>query len=185
MEKSLTQNSPDNIRLSKKVFAENVVGVPTEARSWALGAIFTAAGLVLPRLVHLLPHGGPILLPIYFFTLVAGYKFGSVVGLISALGAPLAGFLIFGMPGFEALGGIVFKGVVLALTAGFAARRTGRVSLLVIACVVMSYLVIGGIFEWLQTGNIDAALQDLTLGVPGIFLQIFGGWAILKALAKI
>lgn len=183
-----------NARSRNVVSTANAVDVPSvklwqssvyELRTWIAGAIFVAAGIVLPQLAHLIPQGGLILLPIYFFTLVAGYKFGSVVGLISALGAPLAGFLAFGMPAFDALGVIVFKGAVLALAAGFAARRARRVSLGVIACVTASYLLVGGVFEWAMTGSLAAALQDLTLGVPGVALQIFGGWALLRALAKL
>lgn len=31
-----------------------------------------------------------------------------------------------------------------------------------------------------MTGSLTTALQDVKIGLPGIFLQIFGGWAILK-----
>ena len=36
--------------------------------------LFVAGNIALPQLCHLVPAGGPTLLPIYFFTLIAAYK---------------------------------------------------------------------------------------------------------------
>ena len=45
-----------------------------EAKTYLYAALFVAGNIVLPQVCHLLPAGGPTWLPIYFFTLVGGYK---------------------------------------------------------------------------------------------------------------
>ena len=47
-----------------------------DLRPYAFAAVFTAGNLLLPLAVHSVPQGGLIFLPILFFTLVAGYRFG-------------------------------------------------------------------------------------------------------------
>lgn len=47
--------------------------------------LFVAGNIALPQLCHLVPAGGPTLLPIYFFTLIAAYKYGFKVGLLMNL----------------------------------------------------------------------------------------------------
>ena len=52
----------------------------------------------LPQIFHLIPQGGIIWLPIYFFTLVGAYKYGWKVGLLTAVLSPTVNSLLFGMP---------------------------------------------------------------------------------------
>ena len=47
-----------------------------ESRSLLFAALFIIGNIVLPQLCHLMPHGGLIFLPIYFFTLIGAYKYG-------------------------------------------------------------------------------------------------------------
>ncbi|HBF05019.1 MAG TPA: ECF transporter S component, partial [Prevotella sp.] len=42
----------------------------------------------------------------------------------------------------------------------------------------------GSLAEWAYTGSITAAIQDVRLGLPGILLQIFGGYLFIKYLIK-
>ena len=67
-------------------------------KTYLLSGIFIAGNILLPQLAHLIPQGGLIFLPIYFFTLIAAYKFGLKVGLITAVFSPLINSLLFGMP---------------------------------------------------------------------------------------
>lgn len=46
------------------------------AATYWIAALFVIGNIALPQLCHLVPSGGPMLLPIYFFTLVAAYKYG-------------------------------------------------------------------------------------------------------------
>ena len=115
-------------------------------KTYLLAAAFVIGNIALPQLCHLVPQGGLILLPIYFFTLIAAYKYGFTVGLLTAVLSPLVNNLLFGMPASGMLPIILVKSTFLALA--------------------------------------QAALQDIWLGYPGIFLQIVGGWLILRYVLK-
>ncbi len=156
----------------------------SQARTYGIAALFVLGNIVLPQLCHLIPQGGVTLLPIYFFTLIAAYKYGWRVGLLTAVASPLVNYALFGMPGAAALPAILFKSVVLAGVAGYTALRTRRVSLWLMAAVVLAYQAVGTAFEWLLSGSLWEALQDFRLGIPGMLLQIAGGWAVIRFLLK-
>src|SRR5574344_194474 len=134
--------------------------------TWLLAGAFVAGNLLLPQLCHLIPSGGLILLPIYFFTLVAAYKFGLKTGLLTALLSPVLNSLLFGMPVVAMLPIILVKSTLLAVAASMVASRSRQVSLLLLALVVLSYQLVGGLAEWGLTGSLTSALQDFRLGFP-------------------
>ncbi len=144
----------------------------------ALGCI--VGNILLPQLCHQLPQGGLVWLPIYFFTLVAAYRFGLMAGLLTAIASPVANHLLFGMPGESALAAILLKSVSLALIAAFVASKTKKAVLLALALVIAGYQGVGMVGEWLLTGSFAAALQDVRIGFPGLLLQLFGGWLALN-----
>ncbi len=154
-------------------------------RTYLFATVFVIANLLLPQLVHLIPQGGLIFLPIYFFTLIAAYKFGIHVGLLTAVLSPLANNLLFGMPPAELLPVIVVKSVILALAAAMAAKYFGKVSFWGILMAILAYQLIGTGMEWAITQNFHTALQDFRIGIPGMSIQCIGGYWVLKALAKI
>ena len=156
----------------------------SEIKTYMVAALFIAGNIVLPQLCHLIPQGGMILLPIYFFTLIAAYKFGWKAGLLTAVLSTVVNSLCFGMPALALLPVILVKSSLLAVFAALAASRFQRVSLLLLAAVVVVYQLVGGVAEWAITGSLDAALQDFRLGYPGMLLQIAGGYAVLRYLLK-
>lgn len=156
----------------------------SEVRTYFVATLFVVGNILLPQLAHLVPQGGLVWLPIYFFTLVGAYKYGWKVGLLTAIASPLVNSALFGMPMPQALPAIVTKSVLLALAAGFAASHFKKVSLLLFAAVVVAYQVVGSLAEWAFTGSIAAALQDIKIGVPGLLLQIIGGYIVVKYLIK-
>lgn len=153
-------------------------------KTYLFAFLFVAGNIILPQLCHLIPMGGPTLLPIYFFTLVAAYKFGLRVGLLTALLSPLLNHLLFAMPAAAVLPAILVKSGVLSIAASLAARYTHRVSLLSLLGVVLAYQLIGTAFEWAFTGSFYIAVQDFRIGLPGMLLQWIGGYALLKAIAR-
>lgn len=155
-----------------------------EAKSYLVAMAFIVGNIVLPQLCHLMPQGGLIWLPIYFFTLVGAYKYGWQVGLFTAVASPIVNSLLFGMPGAAMVPIILIKSILLAVAAGLMAHNTKRVSLLSILAVVMIYQVLGGMAEWAMTGSLSAALQDFQLGLPGIIFQIIGGYLVIRYLLK-
>ena len=156
----------------------------SDIKTYMVAALFIAGNIVLPQLCHLIPQGGMILLPIYFFTLIAAYKFGWKAGLLTAVLSPVVNNLCFGMPALALLPVILVKSSLLAVFAALAASRFQKVSLLLLAVVVVAYQLVGGVAEWAITGSLDAALQDFRLGYPGMLLQIAGGYAVLRYLLK-
>ena len=86
----------------------NIIQMETSAKLYSLPfgnvktylfvLLFVAGNIALPQLCHLVPAGGPTLLPIYFFTLIAAYKYGFKVGLLTALLSPVINHLLFAMP---------------------------------------------------------------------------------------
>ena len=136
-------------------------------RTYLFAVLFVGGNMLLPQLCHLMPDGGKIFLPIYFFTLIASYKFGLKVGILTAVLSPLCNHLLFGMPPAGMLPVLLVKSTLLALVGAIVADRSQRVSLLHVAAV-----------------DLSAALQDFKIGFPGMLLQVVLGWVILKGLAK-
>ena len=153
-----------------------------EMRTYIFALLFIAGNIVLPQLCHLFPQGGLIMLPIYFFTLIAAYKFGFRVGLLTAILSPLVNSALFGMPPAAALPIIMIKGILLAGAAAWMASKSKGASLLALIGVVLAYQLFGGLIEWAMTGSLASALQDWKLGWPGMLLQTVGGWLVLNYL---
>lgn len=147
-----------------------------ELRTYLAAALFVVGNIVLPQLAHLIPQGGVTWLPIYFFTLIGAYKYGWRVGLLTAVASPLLNSWLFGMPAPQVLPAILMKSVVLAVAAGFAARRFRAVTLPLMLAVVLTYQVVGTFGEWALTGSFYAAAQDFRVGLPGMALQVVGGY---------
>lgn len=154
-------------------------------KTYLFAFLFASGNIVLPQLCHLLPAGGPTLLPIYFFTLIAAYKYGWRVGLLTALLSPLANSWLFGMPSAGVMPYILIKSGILALAAAGAAHAAGKISLAALAAAVLVYQVIGTAFEWAFIGDFYLAVQDFRIGIPGMLIQVFGGYGILKLLTRI
>lgn len=156
-----------------------------EKKTYLFGLLFIAGNILLPQLCHLVPGGGITWLPIYFFTLIAAYKYGLKVGLLTAIFSPLINCLLFGMPAVAVLPIILIKSSLLAAAASYAAHKTGLISIFAIIAAVLFYQLIGTLVEWAIVKDFFIAIQDFRIGLPGMFVQIVGGYFLLKAIAKI
>lgn len=166
---------------SVKLYSLNYSSVKT----YLFALLFIAGNMALPQLCHLVPYGGPTLLPIYFFTLIAAYKYGFRVGLLTAILSPVMNHLLFAMPAAAVLPAILIKSTLLAGASALAAHFLKKVTLWAVLGVVLSYQIIGTAFEWILVGDFFAAAQDFRIGIPGMLIQWFGGYALLKAIAKL
>ncbi len=155
-----------------------------ETKSYIAALAFIAGNIVLPQLCHLIPQGGLIWLPIYFFTLVGAYKYGWQVGLLTAVASPIINSVLFGMPPHDMVPVILIKSIFLAIAAGLMAKYTHKVSILSLLGVVLAYQVLGGLAEWAIRGTIAAPLQDFRLGLPGLIFQVIGGFLVIRYLLK-
>lgn len=150
-----------------------------ELKTYLFVLLFVAGNIILPQLCHLIPDGGKMFLPIYFFTLVASYKYGVKVGLMTAVLSPIINSLLFGMPAFALLPAILTKSVVLALAASFVANKTHKISIVNLLIVVLTYQCVGTLAEWAMTSSFYVAIQDFRLGIPGMVLQLFGTYFLV------
>lgn len=154
----------------------------SDLKTYFAAALFILGNLALPQLCHLIPQGGVTLLPIYFFTLIAAYKYGWKVGLLTAVVSPVLNHLLFGMPPAAVLPAILLKSVLLVAAAGYLAKRVKLVSVPMLALVVLAYQLVGTLGEWAMVGNLTLALQDFRIGIPGMLLQVFGGYLFIRYL---
>lgn len=151
-----------------------------EIKTYLFISMFVAGNIILPQLCHLIPDGGKIFLPIYFFTLFASYKYGLNVGLITALLSPTINTVLFGMPAPELLPAILTKSIVLTFAAFIVAKKTNKVSLINLLIVVLIYQCVGTLSEWAMTSSFYAAIQDFRIGIPGMILQVVVSYLLLR-----
>lgn len=154
------------------------------AKTYWIAALFVAGNILLPQLCHLIPQGGVRWLPIYFFTLIGAYKYGWRVGLLTAVVSPLVNSVLFGMPAVAGLPAILLKSILLAGSAGYTALRFKQASLVLLAGVVATYQIVGTLGEWVMKGDFWLAAQDFRIGLPGMLVQIIGGWFIINHLIR-
>lgn len=155
-----------------------------ELKTYIATALFVVGNIVLPQICHLVPQGGMMLLPIYFFTLVGAYKYGWKAGLLTAVLSPVVNSALFGMPMPAVLPAILLKSVLLALAAGYVAHTYNKVSVPLLTATVLAYQVLGTLGEWAMSGSFYLAVQDFRIGIPGMLLQVLGGYACIKYLIK-
>ena len=154
----------------------------SSAKTYLAAIVFITGNIIMPQLFHLVPQGGVTWLHIYFFTLIGAYIYGWRTGLLTAVASPVANALLFGMPAIAGLPAILLKSVLLAIIAGYAAKRFNKASILILLGVVAGYQVFGTVGEWIIKGDFFLACQDFRIGIPGILLQIIGGRLVLRAL---
>ena len=150
------------------------------ARTYLFATLFMLGNIIVPQMFHLVPQGGVTWLPIYFFTLVGAYKYGWRVGLLTALLSPVANSLLFGMPAVSALPAIMLKSALLAVMARAVAARSHRATIAMLAVVVLGYQTLGTLGEWAMKGDFFIACQDFRIGIPGMVLQVIGGWLFIN-----
>lgn len=152
-------------------------------RTYLATLAFVCGNILVPQLCHLIPDGGLIFLPIYFFTLVAAYQCGWKVGLLTAILSPLVNCVLFGMPPVASLPAILVKSLALVLAVAVVSRKM-PFSFLSVAVAVLAYQLVGMAAEYLMDFNFLHAVQDIRIGWPGILIQIAGGYLILKVLQR-
>ena len=127
-------------------------------RTYLAASLFIVGNILFPQFFHLIPQGGITWLPI--------------------------NSSLFGMPMPVVLPAILLKSVLLAIAAGWAAQRFGRISIPVLVGVVLTYQVVGTLGEWMYIGNFYNAIQDFRIGIPGMCLQVFGGYLFIRYLIR-
>lgn len=154
-----------------------------EQRTYVLTALFVLGNIALPQLCHLAPYGGQMFLPIFFFTLIGAYKYGFTVGLATAVLSPIANSLLFGRPAGAMLPPMLLQSVLLAVVSAALARRMAdRVTPAALACVAAGCLLAGLLIERAMISVDHSVLTSLVRAVPGLLLQTFGGYYLIRKL---
>ena len=156
----------------------------SDIKTYLTAILFIIGNIAMPQLFHLVPQGGVTWLPIYFFTLVGAYKYGWRVGLMTALVSPAVDALLFGMPALTGLPAIILKSVLLAVIAGYMASRYHKASFAMLIAVVLGYQTLGTLGEWVIKGDFILACQDFRIGIPGMLLQVTGGWIVINHIIR-
>lgn len=151
----------------------------SDLKTYKMAILFAVANVVFPQICHYFGSGA-VWLPIYFFTLVGAYKYGWKVGLITAVVSPLVSHALFGMPMGIMLPVVMSRSVVLALVAGVIASKFQKVTLPLLALTVLASFLLGGLPDLLIRGELLHAWQTQLTGIPGMLLQVFGGYVVLK-----
>ena len=151
----------------------------TNAETYIKSLLFIAANIALPHLFHLIPGGGIMFLPIYFFTMCGTLCYGWRVGLLTALFSPLIGNLLFGAPAAPMLPDMALKGVSLVVAASLLMKKNQRFPILNPLVAVVAAWAVVGVIETPFTGA-SYAFQDFSTGLPGMALMTLGGMAALK-----
>lgn len=153
---------------------------PADWRVWMLAAAFAGGNVVLPLLCHLVPQGGQVLLPIFFFTFVGAYKFGLAVGLLTAIASPLLNSALTGMPSAAMLPSLLVQSVLLAVLASVAARRWQSASYGRLAACVVAFQVLGLLIEKALMPGATPFFEAFVTAIPGMLLMTFGGGWLIK-----
>lgn len=151
----------------------------TDGEAYLKSALFIVANIALPHLFHLIPGGGVMFLPIYFFTLCGALACGWQVGLLTAVMSPLAGNLLFGVPMAAMLPDMLLKGGALAVAAAALMRANRALPLLNPLLAVVLAWTVAGLLEWPLAGA-AYAFQDFVTGLPGMALMTLGGLVTLR-----
>ena len=154
-----------------------------DLRLYLVTSAMVLGNLLLPYAVHRIPDGGRMLLPIFFFTLIAGWRFGVAAGLLTGLLSPLANHLLSGMPPLPAPPSILVQSALLGLLAATFAAGGRKPSLRILTLVVLLHQALILTPLWLSTGP-GPALAALELRLPGLLLQVLGGFALLWFLGR-
>lgn len=154
----------------------------SDSRTYAMTSLFVMGNILLPYLCHMVPAGGKMFLPIFFFTLVGAWRYGFVVGLATAVLSPICNSLLTGQPTGGMLPPMLIQSAILATVASAVAHRSQRVSLVHIAAVVVTCQMAGLFIERLILSPEATWTQSMVTAIPGMLAQIFIGSYLIKKL---
>jgi hypothetical protein len=131
------------------------------------------ANLLAPAITHQFGQAGQMLLPIYACSLLAGLAFGWRCGFLVGLFTPLVSFWFSHMPPISLLPFILLKSVILGSISGILIRQLSYHHTFLIAGITLLLMqFIGDTYIYLATHQLRLALLDITIGYPGLLLQL-------------
>lgn len=135
----------------------------TNVKLYIASIALATANVLAPIVLHQFGQTGQVLLPIYFFSLVAGLKFGWRCGLITALLSPMVSFWLTAMPARPIIGLVIVKSIMLGTISGLLAQRSKNTFWVSLLTVVITQVSVGALSQ---------NFTDITIGYPGLALQV-------------
>ena len=154
-----------------------------DLRLYLATAAMVAGNLLLPLAFHQFPNAGRMFLPIFFFTLVAGWRFGAQAAVLTAVLSPVANHFLTGMPPAPMLQEIILQSALLGALAAIAASRATRPTLALLGLVVLAHQALV-LFPTLIHAGWQPCLAALKFRLPGLLLQVLGGFAVLRLMGR-
>jgi hypothetical protein len=155
-----------------------------DVRFYLATSAMVLGNLFLPYALHQIPNAGRTFLPILFFTLIAGWRFGAKVSLLTGVLSPLVNHFLTGMPPAPVLQALMLQSALLGLLAAGIASRSRKLTLPILASVVLLHQALILLPQLFQAG-LQPAFATFELRLPGILLQILGGFALLWCLGRL
>lgn len=153
-----------------------------ETRKIVLTGLFIAMGILLPIIIHIVPDGGKILLPMHIPIILCGLCIGAKYGLVCGLITPFLSSVFTGMPNAAMLPGMMCELALYGLICGILMSKIKlRFLLLRIYGAIIPAMICGriasGIINTFILGNGSQTLwayltTSVLTGAPGIILQL-------------
>jgi len=156
----------------------------TDIKLYLFTCAFVLGNLIFPMIVHTIPNGGLIFLPLFFFTLVAAYSEGFLAGILVAVASPLINYAVTKMPPMVMLPTILFQSLLIAVSAAFISSWLKKIDFSAIAIIVVATQILAGFFDYFISGSVASAIHTVELGIPGMIIMAVGGYVLLKIIAK-
>lgn len=151
-------------------------------RNIVLTALFIAAGVLLPLIVHFIPDGGKVLLPMHIPVILCGLCLGASYGAICGTLTPLLSSLLIGMPVATLLPAMMCELALYGFICGLLSDKiNARLYLIRIYSAMIPAMIVGrlaaGIINTYVIGTGTATLAvylstSILKGAPGIVLQL-------------
>jgi len=156
----------------------------------AITGLMIAVGLVLPFFTaHMFAVPGTLLLPMHIPVILSGLLCGPKFGAMSGIMTPLLSSVLTGMPvAYPMLPIMVTQLFLVGLLAGLLYEKFGfDIHLSILGAMIIGWAAYGVVFELLlMTGDGDlralSVLAAITVGIPGIAIQLFLCPLIVKTL---
>lgn len=151
-----------------------------------IGGLLIAVNILLPYLLHFIPNGGKLFLPMHLGVMIAGLLLGPVYGTVIGVVSPLLGFLFTNMPPMPMAVYMMFElaaygacaGVFLALFRRTGLPETAGLYLSLIGSMIVGRLVYAGVLLFSGMLAFEKAPAVITVftsflsGIPGVIVQL-------------
>lgn len=153
-----------------------------ETRKIVLASLFIAMGIVLPVIIHFVPDGGKILLPMHIPVILCGLCLGGKYGALCGTLTPLLSSLFTGMPSTAILPAMMCELTLYGFICGLLIMKISSKHLIVriygamIPAMICGRLAAGIINTYILGSGSQSLwaylITSFTTGAPGIILQL-------------